>query len=208
MRGVRLGAAAIILMGTIGAAEAVCPGLDILLEDEFEQLASPWGAPDGQFLVEDGSLVVTPGSGTDYWREHAGGVYDDIDMCLTVTVRRGIDPTEAKAGVIFWYQDVNNFYVLQIAPNRMASVWRRQRGKWLEQLPWQRVEVANAGDGGVNELRVTTVDDMATFFVNGSNIGEVAGTPPDPGQQIGIFTSSPVKGRAIFSFDSLRLTRP
>ncbi|MHA1157732.1 MAG: hypothetical protein ACTSP2_03145 [Alphaproteobacteria bacterium] len=208
MRGVRLGAAAIILMGTIGAAEAVCPGLDILLEDEFEQLASPWGAPDGQFLVEDGSLVVTPGSGTDYWREHAGGVYDDIDMCLTVTVRRGIDPTEAKAGVIFWYQDVNNFYVLQIAPNRMASVWRRQRGKWLEQLPWQRVEVANAGDGGVNELRVTTVDDMATFFVNGSNIGEVAGTPPDPGQQIGIFASSPVKGRAIFSFDSLRLTRP
>ena len=48
---------------------------------------------------------------------------------------------------IFWYEDVNNFYVFEIAPNGKASVWRRQRGKWLAQVDWQDAANANKGDG-------------------------------------------------------------
>jgi len=189
-------------------AHAVCPGLDVLIEDEFDSLRPTWGEAGDRLRAEDGVLLVAPASGTDLWRENTAGLYDDIDLCVTVTVVRSVDATEAKAGAMFWYQDVNNFYVFQIAPNRMASVWRRQRGKWLEQIGWQRMDAANEGDGGVNELRVTTVGDQATFHINGSEFGTMKGSPPEPGQQIGIFAASPTAGGALFAFDALRVTGP
>ena len=124
-------------------------------------------------------------------------------MCVTVTTVTGVDPTDAKAGPIFWYEDVNNFYVFEIAPNGKASVWRRQRGKWLAQVDWRDADGANKGDGGVNELRVTTVGSDATFYVNGTEFRKVSGTPPDKGQQIGLFAGSPDSGAG-----DLRLRRP
>lgn len=208
MSGVRSGLAAMFLVGFIGAANAVCPGLDVLIEDGFDQLQPTWGEPESQLKVEEGHLILSPASGTDFWRRNTAALYDDVDFCVTVTVLAGVDATEAKAGAVFWYEDVNNFYVFQIAPNRMASVWRRQRGTWLEQVAWQRVEAANEGDGGVNELRVTTVGERAVFYVNGSEFKTLEGTPPERGQQIGVFASSPVAGRAIFAFDALRVTTP
>lgn len=199
---------ALVVTGSVGTAHAVCPGLDVLIEDGFDDLQPAWGAPDGEFRAEGGNLIVAPATGTDYWRANQAGLYDDVDMCVTVTTLAGIDPTEAKAGAVFWYEDPNNFYVFQLAPNRMASVWRRQRGKWLEQVPWQRIEAANEGDGGVNELRVTTDGTRARFYVNGSELKAIEGTPPERGQQIGLFASSPLEGRAIYAFDGLRVTKP
>ncbi len=208
MPGVRSGLVAVFLIGFVGAAHAVCPGLDVLIEDGFDQLKPTWGDAGRQLKVEAGHLILSPESGTDFWRQNNAAFYDDIDFCVTVTVLDGVDETEARAGAVFWYQDVNNFYVFQIAPNRRASVWRRQRGAWLEQVAWQRVESANEGDGGVNELRVTTVGEQAVFYVNGSQFKALDGMPPERGQQIGVFASSPVAGRAIFAFDALRVTTP
>lgn len=208
MPGLRPVLAAVMMVGWIGTAGAVCPGLDVLLEDGFEELAPTWGAQDGRFDVKDGRLLVSPASGTDYWRASNAGLLDEIDMCVTVTTLATIEASEAKAGAIFWYEDVNNFYVFQIAPNGQVSVWRRQRGRWLEQVPWRPVEEANEDDGGVNELRVTTGADGAVFYVNGSRVATLDATPPEDGGQVGLFAASPGAGRAIFAFDTLRITRP
>ena len=125
-------------------------------------------------------------------------------MCVTVTTVTGGRPdSRPRPGSIFWYDDVNNFYVFEIAPNGKASVWRRQRGKWLAQVDWQDADGANKGDGGVNELRVTTVGSDATFYVNGTEFEKLAGSPPENGQQIGLFAASPRQRRR-----DLRLRRP
>ena len=89
-----------------------------------------------------------PRSGTYNWIANNSGLYDDIDMCVTVTTVKGVDPVNAFAGIVFWYSGVNDFYALEIAPNGKASVWRRQRGKWLQQVKWTDAGV-NAGDGTV-----------------------------------------------------------
>ena len=81
------------------------------------------------------------------------------------------------------------------APNGKASVWRRQRGKWLAQVDWQDAEGAPPGDGAINELRVKTSDTDATFYLNDKEFKKIEGTPPDKGQQIGIFAASPLGGR-------------
>lgn len=200
-------AAALLVAGVLPAA-AVCPGLDVLVEDRFDTLQPTWGEARDGVKAADGALVLSPPAGTELWVVNNAGLYDDIDMCVTITTVTGVDETEARAGPIFWYEDVNNFYVFEIAPNGRASVWRRQRGKWLAQIEWKRAEGANGGDGGVNELRVTTDGNEATFSVNGTAFDTLTGSPPENGQQIGLFAGSPDAGDAVFSFDGLRVTKP
>ena len=203
-----LALAIVTLLAGIGPAAAVCPGLDVLFQDSFDALQPTWGQASTAARIDNGQLVLNPAVGTYTWVANNAGVYDDIDMCVTMTTVTGVDPTQAKAGPIFWYQDVNNFYVFELAPNGKASVWRRQRGKWLAQVNWQDAPSANKGDGAANELRVTTVAGDATFYVNGTEFQKVSGSPPDNGQQIGLFAGSPEKDAATFAFDDLKATKP
>jgi hypothetical protein len=205
MRALALG----LLLATVAAssAAAVCPGREVLFEDKFDALKTTWGDPTGALKLEEGRLVLAPASGIYLWRASTAGLYDDIDMCVTVTTVKGVDPVNAVAGLVFWYQDVNNFYVLEIAPNGKASVWRRQRGRWLSQVKWTEAPV-NTGDGTTNELRVTTVGTTATFYLNGTRFQTLTGTPPEKGQQIGLLAVSPESGSAQFAFDDLRVTKP
>ena len=200
--------ATVLFVAAHGPAAAVCPGLDVLFQDQFAELKPTWGAGSAAIRIENGQLVLNPPVGTYTWAANSAGVYDDIDMCVTVTTVTGVDPTEAKAGSIFWYQDVNNFYVFELAPNGKASVWRRQRGKWLAQVNWQDAPSANKGDVATNELRVTTIGDDATFYINGTEFRKISGSAPENGQQIGLFAGSPDKDAAVFAFDDLKATKP
>jgi len=208
MIGRSLAVATTLLIAGLGPAAAVCPGLDVLFQDSFDQLQPTWGEASPSVKIDNGQLVLNPAVGTYVWAVNNAGTYDDVDMCVTMTTVAGVDPTEAKAGPIFWYQDVNNFYVFELAPNGKASVWRRQRGKWLAQVNWQDAASANKGDAATNELRVTTVGDDATFYLNGSEFKKVSGSAPDNGQQIGLFAGSSDKDAATFAFDDLKATKP
>jgi hypothetical protein len=205
MRGLALGLAFATL--AISGAGAVCPGREVLFEDKFDALKTTWGDPSEVVRVEQGQLLIIPPSGIYSWRPSNAGLYDDIDMCVTVTTVKGVDPLNSFAGLVFWYTDVNDFYALQIAPNGKASVWRRQRGRWLQQIKWMDAQL-NAGDGATNELRVTTVGSNATFYLNGSKFQTLSGSPPEKGQQIGLMAVSPESGSARFAFDDLRVTKP
>jgi hypothetical protein len=209
MRGCWLaGATVAVLMAAGSPAFAICPGTDVLLLENFDRLQPAWGEPNSVFRVVEGQLVVSPKPEQVFWRNNSASIYDDIDMCVTMTTIAEVEPDGAEAGLVFWYVDENNFYAFELAPNGKASVWRRQRGRWLEQVDWQDAEGANTGNGAINELRVTTVGNQATFYVNGNQFKELSGSPPDEGQQIGLYASSPESGAASFGFDNLKVTRP
>lgn len=191
-----------------GSMALACQGSTILFQDSFERLQPTWGLADDSLRVADGQLEVSPAADSYFWAANSANLYDDIDLCVTMTTLLSGDPVEAKAGPIFWYVDVNNFYVFELAPNGMASVWRRQRGKWLEQVAWREAAGANKGDGAINELRVTTVGNTATFYVNGQKFEALEGSAPENGQQIGLFAASPPTTEARFAFDNLKVTKP
>jgi len=208
MLAIRVGVAALVLIASAGAALATCQGRVVLFEDRFERLQPTWGEPAESFAVEDGKLVVAPEPAAYLWRMNQASLYDDVDMCVAITTVEGVEPEESKAGLVFWYVDENNFYVFEYAPNGKASVWRRQRGRWLEQVDWRDVEGAEQGDDSVNELRVVTRGDRATLYFNGDEFAEFDGVQPAEGQQVGIFAASPESGTARFAFDNFRVTRP
>lgn len=208
MHGIRVGAAALILLASVSASLATCEGRIVLFEDRFSRLQPTWGETSESFKAEDGRLVVAPQPAEYFWRTNQASLYDDIDMCVAMTTVEGVDPEDTKAGLVFWYVDDNNFYVFEYAPNGKASVWRRQRGRWLEQVEWEDVEVANEGDGAVNELRVVTKGDRAILYFNEAEFAEFEGVQPNDGQQVGVFVASPESGTARYAFDSLKVTRP
>lgn len=200
--------AAAIWLSAGGAASAACPGTTVLFLDNFDRLQSTWGNGEGILKPYDGQLIAEPPAETEFWVANTAGLYDNIDMCVTVTTMAGVTPDEAKVGLIFWYVDENNFYVFEFAPNGKASIWRRQRGKWLAQADWEAAEGAIAGDNAMNELRVTAIDDKATLYVNDKEFRKITGVPPEKGQQIGLFVASPAAGPARFAFDNLKVTKP
>ena len=52
------------------------------------------------------------------------------------------------------------------------------------------------------------LDLTAAASVNGQKFEELEGSPPDNGQQIGVFAASPPTGVAAFGFDNLTVTKP
>ena len=208
MRVIGLGVAAILLFSSGNAAFAACEGKSILFEDGFERLQPTWGEANDSFKVEGKRLLIEPEPDGVIWRTNQASLYDDIDMCVAMTTILGVEPDNTEAGLLFWYIDENNFYALEQAPNGKASVWRRQRGKWLVQVEWQDVEGVHAGDNSINELRVVTRGDRAKVYVNETEFAEFTGIAPNDGQLIGVFATSPEIGSARYAFDNLKITRP
>jgi hypothetical protein len=202
-----LGAGLLAVMIASGA-KADCTGTTILFQDNFESLQPSWGDATDAFKVEAGHLVLSPRADDVLFAANTAGLYDDVDLCATVTTVMGVNPEDAKIGLVFWYVDINNFYSFEIAPNGKASVWRRQRGKWLPQVKWADAPGLIAGDGAVNLLEVKTIGSEAQFFVNNKPFNKIAGSPPENGQGIGIFAASPEAGAARFFVDDLKVIKP
>jgi 3-keto-disaccharide hydrolase len=208
MHGIRLGVAAWLLLASSNVVFAACQGSTILFEDRFDSLQPTWGTPSEWLKVENGKLVVAPEPAAYFWATNQASLYDDIDMCVAMTTVAGVEPDEVKAGLVFWYDNANNFYVLEFSPNGQASVWRRQRGEWLEQIQWKDIDGAHTGDNAVNELRVVTKGNQVTAYLNETEVGQFTGIAPNNGQQVGVFVASPESGTAQFAFDNLKVTRP
>jgi hypothetical protein len=209
MRPGRLAAFAAVLFVISGhLAHAACTSGTVLFQDDFDSLQPTWGEGAGWLKVDAGRLAASPPPGSTDWAANTAGVYDDVDLCVTVTTLTGVTPDDARVGLVFWYADENNFYAFEYAPNGKASVWRRQRGKWLAQIKWADAPGALPGDGAENQLQVTTSGGEARFFVNGQEFKTLSGSPPENGQGIGLIAGSPDAGAARFAFDNLRVMKP
>jgi regulation of enolase protein 1 (concanavalin A-like superfamily) len=188
--------------GSRGAVSAGCqPVENPLFADKFDTLEASWGNFQN-YKVDKGELLITPPAGYNTATLNTASLYDDIDMCVEMKVRAPI--TEGTCGsLIIWAVDFDNYYSFQISTEGQASFWRRQRGKWLNQIAWQAADGINTGNGAVNVLRVTTESSVARLFINGNLFKEVRGQPPTGGQEIGLLACAPNKVASAVSFDNL-----
>ena len=193
--------------GLCGAAVA-CQGSQVLFEDGFETLAPTWGNADDAFFLEDGQLTIMPGYDEYYASLSTMGTYEDIDYCLNLEAIKADPEGNSFAGLLFWAIDYDNYYYIMITAEQSIGVFRRQRGRVLPQLRWTRLESLKPGNGVVNEIRVVTVGDRATIYVNGALYGSLRGQPPADGQQIGVRATSPRNERAVWAFDDIKVTVP
>ena len=190
-----------------GTAMAACKAAaDSLFEDQFLTLDDTWGTYDN-YGVEDGRLVIKPPAGYNTSTLNNASLYDDVDVCVEMTGQAPL-PEGACGSVIFWAIDFDNYYSFQISPEGQASFWRRQRGRWLNQVSSQEAKGIEKGATVINELRVITKGKTAKLFVNGTLFKEVKGQPPKDGSLIGLLACSPNQELATIAFDNLVVNTP
>jgi hypothetical protein len=190
-----------------GAATAACESKgNILYQDQFDTLDSTWGDYEN-YKAEDGKLVIKPPAGYNTSTINTSSLYDDVDVCIDMTV-----PPPVKDGncgsVIFWAVDFDNYYSFQVSTDGQAAFWRRQRGRWLNQVSWQDAKGVNKDADVVNELRVVTSGKTAKLFINDELFKEVKGQPPTGGSEIGLLACSPNDVSAAVQFDNLVVAEP
>ena len=199
--------AAAVSMSPAGAALA-CEGSQVLYEDTFETLDPTWGTADDAFFLDENRLTIMPGYDEYYSALNTIGTYEDIDLCVNLEAVKADPEGNSFAGIIFWAIDYDNYYYVVITAEQSIGVFRRQRGRVLPQLRWTTFDALNRGNGVGNALRIVTLGNTATFYVNGQQYGTIKGQPPADGQQIGVRATSPRNDRAIWAFDDVKITAP
>lgn len=206
----RLTGLAVVLAFSVGSTEAAlaCQGTEVLFEESFATLDPTWGNADDAFFLEDGQLTIMPGYDEYYSALNTMGTYEDIDLCFNLEAIKADPEGNSFAGLIFWAIDYDNYYYVVVTAEQSIGVFRRQRGRVLPQLRWATFDALKPGNGVVNEIRVVTLGNAATIYVNGQEYGTIKGQPPSDGQQIGVRATSPRNDRAVWGFDDIKITAP
>jgi hypothetical protein len=119
---------------------------------------------------------------------------------------KDVNDTAVLAGIIFWAQDYDNLYSLQVAPNGAASVSRIVKGKWIDPVPFRKFNAVKTGAGAKNELRVTTSGNSIIAYINGEKFASVRGQLPDGGGAVGLYAQSEKNTRDTWKFIGLKVT--
>jgi len=190
-----------------GAAMAACKAMpDTLFEDQFDQLDDAWGNFEN-YDVEDGKLVIKPPAGYNTSAINNTSLYDEVDTCVDMSAEAPV--AEGSCGsIIFWAVDYDNYYSFQVSTEGQASFWRRQRGRWLNQVSWRDAPGAEKGATVINELRVITSGKTAKLYINGRLFKQVKGQPPKDGSLIGLLACSPNDASARITFNDLVVNAP
>jgi regulation of enolase protein 1 (concanavalin A-like superfamily) len=173
---------------------------DVLFQDGFDTLADSWGKVK-EYDAKGGKFVITPGVGFTTAALNSASLYDDVDLCVEMQPTASAPPEGTCGALVVWGEDYDNYYSFQISTDGDASFWRRQRGKWLEQIAWQHYDGINTGNSS-NQLSIATSGRTARLFVNGKLFREVQGVPPTGGQKIGLLACSGTKVSSSVGFDN------
>jgi hypothetical protein len=190
-----------------GGAMAACQSnANSLFEDRFRNVDDSWGTFQN-YRVENGRLVFKPLAGFNTAAINKSSLYDDVDACVEMTVPA--PTTKGTCGaLIFWAEDYGNYYSFQVSTDGQASVWRRQRGKWLDPVSWRDFGPIAKNADEVNELRVVTAGSNAKLFVNGTLFKELRGHPPKDGSLVGLLACAPNDVSATVAFTNFVVNPP
>lgn len=176
----------------------------LLLADDFDVLDPAWGHADAVQHVDHNRLLMAPKHDTTYTSLFQGGLFDDVDVRVNVTLVQG--GTEQSAGIVFWATDYNNLYVARLFSDGTFGVSRCVEGKWDRAVPDKVLSDINQGLNQRNELRVVTRGDQAWVFINNREVAEFKGLPPKGGSFVGLRAASAADAYT-WAFSALRIRR-
>jgi hypothetical protein len=179
----------------------------VAFSDNFDALNSKvWGNTDKWMSVKDGKLVLSQSNG-DFYAVDSGRKFRDVDYCAVGALTAGTDITAAYGGVTFWLRSSKDFYTFQITLDGFADVYRYD-GDWTALVDDRAFPAIKQGIGAVNELRVVTHANTATFFVNGVRFDSITDKRPPGTSRVGLVVDSPPSGSVTFAFDAVQVRDP
>ena len=90
-------------------------------------------------------------------------------------------------GLDFWGVDNNNNYSFDIFPKDGGfGGYRIQSGKTLKPVPYQQNSAIKVEPNSPNEIDIVVKGSHAVVLINGSQVAEFDGIPPDGGGLVGL----------------------
>ena len=201
-----VGAGAFAFLLVVSTAASACEGSVRLLNDSFDGVSPIWDATS-KLTEVDGALEIT--SRPDKSEKIiADPKFNDVDVCADVVLTDSDDLAAAYVGVGFWLENTKNLYTFQITLDGYAGVYRLKDDKWETLIKDKASSSIIDGIDSVNTVRVVTVGNKATFYINGEKFGSVVGSPPEGGSHVGFVVEGPAKKEATFRFNDIDVTYP
>jgi hypothetical protein len=190
--------ASVLVYGTAMA----CPGQvgKVIFEDNFLDDSGGWllGPPDVE--IKDGALLLRPNTGgVD---EQVPAVKSTVltfsatagDYCAEFILPKQVQPDiEVNFGLMFFYRDEFNFYVLVAGTNGGIALIKKSRAKVWDHIfdipsdPSRQDQAKlKLEENAVNSFRVLAKEGKLTVFLNGQQLRATRAQIPEGELQFGV----------------------
>lgn len=190
----------------ICAIRACGSKLTLSIQDNFEtpnyerwELASSSNVWTG---YEDGKLaIVVDEPGTTSWIPMQGNTFQDFDMSVETVIKNG--PVDNLYGVLFHYQDADNFYYFVLSGTGYYALMKKESGEWETLVPATPAQFVHLDQ---NEIRLKVEGKRIQAFLNDQEALNVL-EEEDPLEQgtIALAAGTLDDTKAHIAFDNLHL---
>ena len=73
-------------------------------------------------------------------------------------------------GMLFCFQDENNFYLVLIDTMGYYTIWERNNGDWIEHIPWEYSSYLKKGYNIINKLNIEYNHDHNSFTISFNDV--------------------------------------
>jgi hypothetical protein len=191
------------LFATAGQAVAECNPDTAIFEDNFEFMDVSWGEPDDTFAVEDEALLVNG------YREQVNFTTQNqgANVCVDATIVEASAVPNSPMGLIFWWQDWDNYYYLWYWADGGLEVRRIVKGQSTTVYTTETLALKK-GVGATNHIELDLKPRDATIIINGTKVQRFKGVQPKDGGVVGITATSPEDAPGVFKFDNFIVSAP
>lgn len=187
------------------ATAAACEGSKVLFQDSFDDNLCNWPCSN-RGKIENGKFIIQPKEGAFTFSSILPGYFfDDADMCLKFRFAKIPPGARLSAGLLFWAQDYNNNYGIRLYSSGRLSIYREKDGKYNYLKAFPDTPAINKGEGGENLIRVKTVGNLVTVYVNGTEMHKFRAQRPGKETKIGVWVAGE-KGINVVEFDEVKIT--
>ena len=163
--------------------------------DEFSGSEQSVGYSDGRYVI---AVYITD------WMTW-GNAYEWFDDGIVVEVdaTKIGGPDDNGFGIVFGYQDVDNFYRYEIASDGYYRLGKYVDNEWIEVIPWVETDLVNLG-AATNTIAVEMGGGTISLYANGSLLDSVVDRTFSDGD-VGLVAGSFGQPNVQIAFDRLRV---
>jgi hypothetical protein len=199
------------LCSVLPAAAATCPG-NVTYHDTFTTAGPGWNlstAATVKVTIGGGKADISfTQQGLGQSLQFSSNQYGDLSLCATVSTPATSKVEDEAAGVTFWGTSPSTYYLFETLVSGQFFVGFNNNGSWQALFAKQANAAVAKGAGVNNTLQVTTKGNLATFYVNGTQVGTITGNPPAGGGTVGIYAESSTTSPEPMDFTDFQIAVP
>lgn len=194
--------------GTPGQASRPPAGDWVLIfEDDFSDPNSGWDDSFDKFTTKQyGNLkYYIEVNDSNLWaRGLANRDVSDFELEVEATMEGG--PANNGYGLVFRFQDRDNFYRFDVSADGFFLISKFERGEWITLREWTSHPAINRGQA-TNVLKVSAIGPEIAVFANNQELARVRDDSLGHGN-FGFFASTFSEPNLLVSFDNMKLWVP